>query len=112
MIAFPITDSDRSRWQRRAAAELVGVLGAHPNLPVIAWTIGSAGSALVGHINGLAPAAQVSSCFQVWRRALGLRELTPATTADGEITYLSASITRNRVKVQLIATVIEGGDSR
>ena len=33
--------------------------GRRPGLPVIAWTVGPAGSVLTGQVNGLAPAAQV-----------------------------------------------------
>ncbi len=42
--------------ERRAAAELVAILTAHPDLPVIAWTVGPAGATLTGQVNGLAPA--------------------------------------------------------
>ena len=50
-----ITQADRSRWQRRAAAELAAILDAHPDLPVIAWTVTASGGALSGQV--LAPAA-------------------------------------------------------
>jgi hypothetical protein len=106
-----ITDDDRSGWQRRAARELVRVLDAHPDLPTIAWTVGPAGSVLVGHVDGLAPYARALSCFYSWRLALGLRELAPGAS-DGSVTYLSASGTRNRVKVQLVATVLDDEDPR
>lgn len=108
MTAFPITDGDRSGWQRRAAGELVRVLGAHPDLPVIRWTVGPAGSVLVGQIDALAPAAHVRSHFQTWRQALGLRELTAPAPSTDDVVRLSASAVRNRVKVQLIATMIGG----
>jgi hypothetical protein len=101
-----ITDADRSGWQRRAAGELVRVLAAHPDLPAITWTVGPAGSVLVGQINGLAPAVQVAAHFQTWRRALGLHELTTPDALSGEVGYLSASAVRNRVKVRLLATMI------
>lgn len=108
MTAFPVADSDRSGWQRRAAGELVRVLAAHPDLPVITWTVGPAGSVLVGQINGLAPVIQGHAHFQTWRQALGLREqIAPAPSVD-EIMYLSAIGVRDRVKVQLIATMIGG----
>lgn len=108
MTVFPITDSDRSGWQRRAAGELVRVLAAHPYLPVIAWTVGPAGSVLVGQVNALAPAAQVRTHFQTWRQALGLREQTSPAASTDEVTHLSASAVRDRVKVQLVATMIGG----
>jgi hypothetical protein len=108
VTASSITDSDRSGWQRRAAGELVRVLAAHPDLPVITWTVGPAGSVLVGQINALAPTAHVRSHFQTWLQALGLRELTDPAPATDEVVRLSASAVRNRVKVQLIATMIGG----
>ena len=43
-----ITQGDRSRWQQRAAAELAAILAAHPDLPVIAWTVTASGGALSG----------------------------------------------------------------
>jgi hypothetical protein len=105
-----ITDSDRSGWQQRAAGELVRVLAAHRDLPVITWTVGSAGSVLVGQINGLAPAVQVLTHFQMWRQALGLRErTTPAVLSSGG-RHLSASAVRDQVTVRLLATRI--GDVR
>ena len=108
VTAFPITDSDRSGWQRRAAGELVRVLAAYSDLPVITWTVGPAGSVLVGQVNALTPAVQVLGHFQTWRQALGLPEqMTPALLSD-ETMYLSASAVRNQVKVQLLATVIGG----
>jgi hypothetical protein len=108
MTAFPISHSDRSRWQRRAAGELVRVLEVHPDLPVITWTVGPAGSVLVGRINALAPAAEVRSNFQSWRQALGLRELTAFSASTDEVLRLSASTIRNQVQIQLTATVIGG----
>ena len=50
-----ITQGDRSRWQQRAAAELAAILAAHPDIPVIAWTVTASGGALSGQV--LAPAA-------------------------------------------------------
>lgn len=110
MTAFPVADSDRSGWQRRAAGELVRVLAAHVDLPVITWTVGPAGSVLVGQVNALAPAVRVRAHFQTWRQALGLPEQTTPAVLSDEVAHLSASAIRNGVKVQLLATVI--GDPR
>jgi hypothetical protein len=41
-----ITQAGRSRWQQQAAAELAAILAAHPDLPVIAWTVTASGGAL------------------------------------------------------------------
>ena len=42
-----ITQADRARWQQRAAAELAAILAAHPDLPVIAWTVTASGGSPV-----------------------------------------------------------------
>ena len=48
-----VTQSDRSRWQQRAASELAAILAAHPDIPVLAWTVTASGGALSGQV--LAP---------------------------------------------------------
>ena len=70
--AARITQADRARWQRQAAAELARILGAHPELPAIAWTVGPAGCVLAGRVNGLAPPGRVREVFGAWRAALAL----------------------------------------
>ncbi len=50
MTGGRITQADRSRWQQRAAAELSAILAAHPELPVIAWTVTASGGALSGQV--------------------------------------------------------------
>src|SRR5713101_6547730 len=80
-----ISQAERSRWQRRAAAELTGILDDCTDLPAIAWIVGPAGSALTGQINGLAPAGQVRDTFDAWRTALSLSEHSQATTGGGTI---------------------------
>ena len=74
-----ITQADRSRWQQRAAAELAAILAAHPDIPVIAWTVTASGGALSGQV--LAPAAGGRGLFAQWRQALGLDEVTETPSA-------------------------------
>jgi len=50
-----ITQADRSRGQQRAAAELAAILAAHPDLPLLAWTVTASAGGLAGQV--LAPAA-------------------------------------------------------
>jgi hypothetical protein len=104
VTGLEITCKERAGWQRRAAVELTAILDAHPDLPRIAWTAGPAGSVLVGHVNGLAPAAQVREAFTAWRRALGLQE-DPGQQMSGGTTWLHAAARRGLVKVRLTATV-------
>ena len=98
-----ITQGERSWWQRRAAAELAAILAACPDLPCISWTVGPAGSVLVGQVNGLAPAAQVRETFTAWRLALALGE-DRGHQMSGGMTWLHAAA-RRQVTVRLTATV-------
>jgi hypothetical protein len=76
-----ITQAGRSRWQQRAAAELAAILAAHPELPVLAWTVTASGGALSGQI--LAPAAIRRGLLGQWQRALGLEDATETPSAGG-----------------------------
>jgi hypothetical protein len=99
-----VTQADRAWQQQRAAAELSSILHQHPDLPCIGWTVGPAGSVLAGHVNGLAPAAQVRAVFDAWRHVLvleGYRE----HQGGGGTAFLHAAARRNQVKIRLTATV-------
>ncbi len=99
-----ISQGERALWQRRAAAELAAVLAACPDLPVIAWTVGPAGSVLIGQVSGLAPAAQVREVFGAWRLALALEDYREHQMSGGTV-WLHAAARRRQVKVRLTATV-------
>jgi hypothetical protein len=106
-----ITQADRSRWQQRAAAELTAILAAHPELPVLAWTVTASGGALSGQV--LAPAAGRRGLFAEWRQALGLGEATETASRNGTPVYLHARGVRGGVAVSVTATVFgEKEDSR
>ena len=106
-----ITQADRSHWQQRAAAELVAILGGHPELPVIAWIVTASGGALSGQV--LAPAAGRRGLFAEWRQALGLDEATETASRNGTPVYLHARGVRSGVAVSVTATVFDDGeDSR
>jgi len=108
VTGFEITHAERAGWQRRAAGELAAILDTHRDLPIIAWTVVPAGSTLVGHVNGLAPADEVRQAFDTWRAALTLIEHSEVTSCGGT-TYLRAVAYRNRVRVGLTATVFDDG---
>jgi hypothetical protein len=91
-----ISQADRSRWQQRAAAELVVILAAHPDLPVLAWTVASSGGALPGQV--LAPAAGRRGLFGQWQHALGLDEVTEIPSATGAPVHLRARGNRGGVE--------------
>jgi hypothetical protein len=106
-----ITQADRSLWQQRGAAELAAILAAHPDLPVIAWTITASGGALSGQV--LVPAAGRRGLFGQWRQALGLGEATETASRGGAPVYLHARGVRGGVAVSVTATVFDDGeDSR
>ena len=108
MTTFEITPCERAAWQRRAARELAAILEVHRDLPIIAWTVGSTGSFVVGHVNGLAPAWLVRQVFDAWRTALTLTEHSESAGAGA--TYLRAAADRDRVQVRLTATVFDEDD--
>ena len=100
-----ISQGDRSRWQQHAAAELAAMLAAHPDVPVIAWTVTASGGALSGQV--LAPAAVRRGLFAEWRLALGLDEVTETPSAGGTAVYLHARGVRGGVAVSVTATVFD-----
>ena len=105
-----ITQADRSRWQQRAAAELAAILAAHPDLPVLAWTVTASGGALSGQV--LAPAEGRRGLFVRWRQALRLEDATETPSAAGTPVYLHARGVRGGVRVSVAATVFDGEDGR
>jgi hypothetical protein len=106
---FEITQVERAGWQRRAAAELGSILAAHPDLPCISWTVGPAGSVVVGHISGLAPAGQVRQTFEAWRSALGLEEYREHQMSS-RTAWLHAAARRHQVRIRLTAAVFPDDD--
>jgi hypothetical protein len=106
-----ITQADRARWRQQAAAELAAILAAHPDMPVIAWTVTASGGALSGQV--IAPAAGRRGLFGEWRRALGLGDVTETPPGTGAAVYLHARGVCGGVAVSVTATVFDGeGDSR
>ena len=104
-----ITQDDRTRWQRLAAAELASILEDCAGLPCIAWTVHPAGPVLAGRVNGLAPAAQVRETFSAWQAVLALGGHRERRLGGGT-TWLHAAASRHQVRVRLTATVFDGGE--
>jgi hypothetical protein len=100
---------ERAAWQRRAAAELAAILDAHDDLPLITWTVGPAGSVLVGRVSGLFPAAQARSVFTAWQKGLALEEAREDQMSGGT-TVLHAAARGRGVTVRLTATVHDDED--
>ena len=101
-----ITQADRSRWQQRAAAELAVILAAHPDLPLLAWTVTASAGGLSGQV--LTPAAGRRGLFGEWLQALGLDEAAEVPSAGGTSVYLHARGVRGGVTVSITATVFYG----
>ena len=87
------------------------MLDVHRDLPIIGWTIGTAGATLVGHVSGLTSGGQVRRVFDTWRTALMLTEYRECAFAGGT-TYLSAGASCDRVRVRLTATVMADEDGQ
>jgi hypothetical protein len=109
--ALAITQADRARWQRQAAAELCRILDDCAGLPPIAWTVGPAGCLLAGRISGLAPPGQVRAAFTAWRAALALEDHREQP-GGGETVHLHAAARRGGVKIRVTATIFEAGENR
>lgn len=108
-MSIEIGQVERSVWQRRAAAELSAILRAHADLPILAWTVGSAGSVLLGRVAAPAAAPEVRAVFNAWKTALVLRE--SCTPMSGTV-HLRAEARRNQVTVRVTATVFSTKDAR
>jgi len=100
-----ITQADRSRWQQRAAAELAVILAAHPDIPLLAWTVTASAGGLSGRV--LAPVGGRRALFAQWRQALGLEESAETASATGTPIYLHARGVRGGVTVSVTATVFD-----
>ena len=100
-----ISQGDRSRWQQQAAGELALILAAHPDIPVIAWTVTASGGAPSGQV--LAPGAVRRGLFGQWRLALGLDEVTETPSAGGATVYRHARGVRGGGAVSVTATVFD-----
>ncbi len=103
MTIFEFTHAERASWQRRAAAELVEILDTHRDLPLITWTVGAAGSVLVGRADSLSD-SRARAGFDAWRHALALTECHEHTS--DAVTYLSAKDHRDRARVVLLADLL------
>jgi hypothetical protein len=100
-----ITQADRSRWQQRAAAELAVILAAHPDLPLLAWTVTAAAGGLSGQV--LVPAEGRRELFGQWQRALALEEAAEIPSGIGMPVYLHARGVRGGVTVSIAAAAFD-----
>src|SRR5258708_8631571 len=103
-----ITQADRAAWQQAAAAELAAILAAHPDVPVIAWTVTASGGSLSGQV--LIPAARRRLLFDVWRQARGLDEGTGTPPANSAAISPHARAMRDGVPGRVTATVLPGAE--
>ena len=99
-----ITRADRERWQRDAVRELAVILGGCDGLPLIAWTVGTAGAGLTGQVAG----AGGRAAFTAWQRALAMDDVAETAVSGG--TWLRARTWRGGVRVTVTVTVPARGD--
>jgi hypothetical protein len=100
-----VTQADRSRWQQQAASELAAILAAHPDIPLLAWTVTASAGGLSGRV--LVPAGGRRALFAQWRQALELEEATEIPSVTGAPVYLHARGVRGGVTVCVTATVFD-----
>ena len=109
-MIFESSQVERSLWQRRAAAELAAILRTHADLPILAWTVGAAGSVLLGRVAAPAATPEARAVFDTWKTALMLRE--SSSTSTGGTVHLRAETRRNQVSVLVTATVFTTQEPR
>ena len=103
-----ITQADRSGWQQRAAAELAAILAAHPDIPVLAWTVTASGGALAGRSSPPPRAGAACSGNGGGHWGWARRPRTPS--AGGAAIYLHARGVCGGVVVSVTATVFDDGE--
>ena len=97
-----VTPADRARWQRQSARTLAAVLDAHPNLPVLVWTVTAAGiSARVLVVDSWHAALEH---FTAWTTALGLHPRR-YDTPDHDRSYLHARGAIDAPRVTITAVI-------
>jgi hypothetical protein len=106
-MAITITHAEQAARQRRAANLLGRLLTTFPNLPVIAWTVGPAGSALVGRCLGPGDSATYRIDFATWCAVLGAQPRPDHTI--GGVTRLQAFIDDlDGVHIHMVADIFDG----
>jgi hypothetical protein len=96
VVIFESSQVERSLWQRRAAAELAAILRIHADLPILAWTVGAAGSVLLGRVAAPAATPEARAVFDTWKTALMLRE--SSSTSTGGTVHLRAEHAATRYR--------------
>jgi len=96
------TPADRTRWQRQSARTLAAVLDAHPDLPVLVWTVTPAG--ISARVLVVASAHSALDDFTAWATALGLHQRR-CSSPDGGRVYLHARGGIDTTRVTLTAVI-------
>jgi len=96
-----ITQGHRAAWQRHAVAAVANILQRNAELPLIAWTVCSAGCAVAGRVNAGGGETLTRATFESWCRAIGLDE---QVSGNGN-TLRRATGHHGIVKVTITATI-------
>lgn len=102
---FPITDGQRTRWQRQAAATLGEILESNRDLPTIAWTVSAVGATLLGRVYDVGRGIDIRAVFEGWRTAIAAHESVKTCMGAG-VTHLRVVARTGRVTLILTATVL------
>ncbi len=97
--------------QRRAAARLAVILLENAGLPLIAWTVGTTGASLVGHVTAVGPAGRVRAAFEAWCAALAVSDRVETVSSLGGAQWWATAQT-GRVTVSITATLFPGDERR
>ncbi|WP_239342220.1 hypothetical protein [Frankia sp. CiP3] len=106
---YYIADWEQAVWQRRAATMLTKILASHRHLPILAWSVGSSGSTLVGHVTCLGSAEKARGVFDAWCDALSVEQRAEQPSASGGV-YLWGAVRTGQVTVNLAARVFPDED--
>jgi hypothetical protein len=101
--AAGITQGQRAAWQRHAVATLANILERNTELPLISWTVCSAGCAVAGRVNPGGGERLARATFESWRQAIGLNE--PTEVAGNGAGLRRATGHNGIVKVTITAAI-------
>jgi len=104
-VVFEGAPAAQAAGQRRAAARLAVILHEHRALPLIAWTVGTTGSTLVGHVIAVGPAVQVRAAFDAWCAVLAVCDRVETASSLGGAQRW-ATVETGRVTVSITATML------
>jgi hypothetical protein len=106
-VTTDVSHRELAGWQLRAVTRLAELLAAHRDLPLLTWTVSSAG--VVGRVEAAGGAAEVRAAFDAWCEVVGAGLRAERPDAAGWVD-LWATARTGGVTVSLTATAFADGD--